>query len=78
MSIENVPDAYVETAAEHNRVLAQVNSLLARVIPFDDWVMRRNPSGRDKALYLVVVAGLERERKNLIILGAKAAEPWPS
>ena len=53
-----------------NRRLAGIERRLARIMPFDEWVRRQNPSDEKKEIYRRVVAAFEAERDRLLALRA--------
>lgn len=55
-----------------NRRLAGIERRLARIIPFDEWMRRQNPSDGQKDIYRRVVAAFEAEPKEVFANAAKS------
>ena len=53
-----------------DRRLAGIERRLARIMPFDEWVRRQNPSDEKKEIRRDVVAAFEAERDRLLALRA--------
>ena len=55
--------------ARRDRELAQIDALLTKLIPFNEWIARRNPTEAQKELYRDMVSGFKEMRQRLITHG---------